>query len=104
MNQHNDRQGGALNKQDEKWREDQQHEVDANYKAFKLQLPELLRLHEGRHALMCNREIVAIFDTRDDAWTAANLHLKGCHFSVQKISNEVVKLGWRGYALFHRSN
>jgi len=84
------------------WHEDQQKEVDANYKAFCELLPELMLSHAGKHALLHNRKVVEIFDTSNDAFKAAQLYLKDGHFSVQKISNEVAKLGWRGYALFQR--
>lgn len=71
----------------------QQQVVDENYEAFKAKLPELLRTHPNKFALMCDREVVAIFDTSQDAIEAGNRFLDG-NFSVQQIINRPFDLGF----------
>ena len=80
-------------KEAETRREKQQREVDANYEAFKRQLPQLLDRHAGAFALTKNREIVNFFDTRGDAIKIGNMLYDDRIFSVHEVSNEIVDLG-----------
>ena len=93
-----------MNSADER-RKKQQIEVNANYEAFKEQLPELLSGgHGGKFALMKDRKIQGFFDTDKDAWAAGKLLYKEDVFSVQQVGGRPIKLGWMGYALFHREH
>lgn len=58
----------------------QQKEVDQNYGAFKLMLPDLLKTDANRYALMHDQQIVACFDTSRDAMEAVRklLQAKFC--------------------------
>lgn len=71
----------------------QQKEVDQNYEAFKLMLPDLLKTDANRYALMHNQKIAACFDTGRDAMQAGRKLLEGKNFSVQLVTNEPVDLG-----------
>ncbi len=85
-------------------RKKQQREVDANYEVFREKLPDLLGQHAGKYALMKNREVVEFFDSDKDAWAAGKLLYKDDVFSVQLVGGRLIKLGWMGYALFHRAH
>ncbi len=74
-----------------------QQEVDENYEAFKAMLPELMRTHPNKFALMHNKEVVACFDTSRDAIAAGNNLIDG-HFSVQQITDRSIDLGYFSHA------
>ena len=76
------------------WRKKQRKEVDANYKVFKNLLPDLMGRHAGKHALMKGRKVVNFYDTGDQAFNAGNRRFKDGVFSVQKVSDEVMRI-WR---------
>ncbi len=77
----------------------QQEEVDRNYKAFKKMLSDLIKSDEGRFALLHDSGLIACFDTNRDAQLAGMKLLEGKRYSVQKITNRAVDLGYfsRGY-------
>ncbi len=72
----------------------QQVEVDQNYEAFKILLPDLLKTDVNRYALMHNREVITCFDTSRDAMQAGRKLLGGKHFSVQQVTDKSVDLGY----------
>lgn len=76
----------------------QQDEVDQNYEAFKAMLPDLLKTNENKFALMHNREILACFDTSQDAIKAGHTLLEGKRFSVQEVTCKSVDLGYFSHA------
>lgn len=63
-----------------------QVEVDLNYEAFQGLLPELMRDHAGRWALMRDRAVVETFDTYRDACVVARMLYPDVPFSVQEIA------------------
>jgi hypothetical protein len=79
----------------------QQREVDENYKEFKRLLPDLMRTDRGRHALMHNKKVIACFDTRGDARRAGKTLVKG-NFSIQKITTKPIDLGFFSHAIVGR--
>ena len=85
-------------------RERQQREVDANYEVFRAQFAELYRKHPGKIALMKNTEVVEVFDTDSDALKYARRVFDDGFFSLQKIDNRPLRLGWMGYALLNGAN
>ncbi len=88
-------------KQETEW----EKEIDANYRAFKEILPELLENFPGKFVIMYQHKKVAIFDTEQDAFQAASmLYGKNVPYSVQKITNQSVDLGWQGCAFFGASS
>lgn len=76
-----------------------QKEVDQNYAAFQEFLPDLMRENSGRWVLMHNREVIAIFDTARDAHIAGEKLYVEKPFSVQKINDSPIDLGWFSHAV-----
>lgn len=71
-------------------------EVQANYEAFKQELPELMNTkHKGEYALMRNRQIKDFFPDFHQAVTVGNKRFKGKPFSVQHIDDKPIDLGIR---------
>jgi hypothetical protein len=69
---------------------DHQIQVDQNYDAFMKRLPELLRTHAGKFALMRDGEIVEFFDTARDAFVAGqNLYKEDTLFESIPLSVEI---------------
>ena len=79
----------------------QQQEVDANFDAFEKMFADLYREHPGKFALMKDQKTVEFFDTSADAFRAGRKLFSDGHFSIQKISPEIVDLGVLSHALFH---
>ena len=86
------------------YRERQQREVDQNYEAFRKMLPYLLKQHPRKYALMRDKKVIGVFETSNDSYEAARLLYEDGIFSVQKIDDRPIDLGWMGYALFHSSH
>ncbi len=77
---------------------EKQAEVDRNYEAFRKILPNLMKTHVGRFAVMRHEEPVAFFDTIRDAMVyAVNTYEDGL-FSVQEVTQKPVDLGWFSHA------
>lgn len=77
-------------------------EVDRNYDVFVKLLPSLLAEHANKYALMSSGELVGVYSTLDDAYTTAGKFLRGSQFSVQKITNIPVDLGFFSHAVHIR--
>jgi hypothetical protein len=78
-------------------------EVRRNYEAFTRRLPELVKTHAGKFALMRSGEIVEFFDTARDAYVAGRtLYPDDDLFSVQEVVEGPVDLGFYSHALFER--
>lgn len=73
-----------------------QEEVDANYEFFKTQLPQMLVTHLGQYVLLKNKTVIDYFDTLDDAQKYANSMYKDGLYSIQKVENAVLNLGFVG--------
>ena len=71
----------------------QEKQVEMNFKVFQKQLPELMKTHKGKYALMRDSKIISFHERWEDA------HLKGMEsykddlFSIQKITDVPVNLG-----------
>jgi len=76
-----------------------QQEVDANFKAFQDLLPDLMQKEPNRWALMKSQQCVAFYDTLRDARTAGAAQFEDGLFSVQKVTEETIDLGWFSHAL-----
>lgn len=81
--------------------EPNREQIDLNYKSFQEKLPELIRDHPGKFALMHDGNIVAFFDTASDAYTAGAKIFgeKDQSFSIQEIISGPVNLGFFSYAV-----
>lgn len=74
-------------------------ELEKNYAAFTAQLPQLLQTHAGKFALMRDGKIVEFFDTARDAYVAGQkIHPDGV-FSVQRVVEGSVDLGFFSHAM-----
>lgn len=71
-----------------------QQEVDRNYDAFRTMLPELVKIHPSRFALLRHRELIACFDTARDAIEAGRMAFDDGIFSIQEISTQPIDLGY----------
>ena len=77
-------------------------QVDQNYDAFRAMLPRILPLHEGKYALMKDGAAVGFYTTLEDAYTTANQFYKHQPFSVQKVTDIPVDLGFFSHAVVSR--
>lgn len=82
----------------------QQLEVDRNFRVFREKLPELLRTHAGKFALLRDGEIVDFFDTLADAARVGGEKYDDGLFSVQEVTERVLDLGYFSYAVSHDSD
>lgn len=80
-------------------------EVDRNFVAFRAILPQLLKTHLGKFAVMRRGEIVEFFDTLGDAARFARERFgEDGGFSIQEVTSQNVNLGAHAYAMQHVSN
>ena len=79
----------------------QTREVEANYEAFRARFDELCREHPGEYALMRGGKIVEFFQAFNDAVKTGRLLYGDGVFSVQKVSQEKLDLGYWNHALLH---
>jgi len=77
-------------------------QVDNNFKAFQSLLPSILPLHRDKYALMKDGEIVAYYSTLEDAYMTANRFYRDQPFSVQKVTETPIDLGFFSHAVFSR--
>ncbi len=77
-----------------------QEQIEINYKAFQEKLPDLIKSHPGKLALMHDGEVVAFFDTMADAYTAGKkIYKEDESFSIQEVINVPINLGFFSYAM-----
>jgi hypothetical protein len=79
----------------------QEQQVKINYKAFQEMLPALLK-DENKYALLKDGELVAVYDTMQDALTTAQKMFSDGFWSIQKITDRPIDLGYRSRALHIR--
>jgi hypothetical protein len=75
-------------------KQDLQTEIDQNYSFFKQNLPDLMKDHRGRYALLSGKAIVGIYDTVRDAQTTGEKLYPDGMFSIQQITDASVDLGF----------
>ena len=64
-----------------------QHQVDQNYESFKRLLPELLRGHAGKYAVIREGIVIEFFDTFGDAIRFAQARYADSKYSVQEVTD-----------------
>jgi hypothetical protein len=69
-------------------------QVQQNYEAFNEKLSGLLPKHRGEYALMKDGQIVGFFNTAMDAYVAGEAQLGLGNFSMQKVVDEPIDLGY----------
>jgi hypothetical protein len=75
------------------FRQQIQEEVNKNFDFFKKELPQLMMGHLGQYALLKNASIVEFFDSFNDANKYAKLAFTDRMYSIQKVTNRIVRLG-----------
>jgi len=78
---------------------DKAAEIQQNYEAFNKMLPSLIAEHRGKHALMRGGEVIAIYSTAQDAVQTGESFYEDKLFSVQKITDSAVDLGYYSHAM-----
>ena len=63
-----------------------QEQVDKNYEVFKKILPEIIREHRNRFALMKDGEVIGYYTAVEDAQITADKFFEGQPFSIQKVT------------------
>ena len=81
--------------------EERQREVDANYEAFVAILPSIIASHRDKYALMRHRQVVNFYVTAEDARSTGEKFYDDGVYSVQKVTNIPVDLGFFSHAV-HR--
>jgi hypothetical protein len=81
-----------------------QAQVDHNFEVFSRRLPELLKTHPGKYAVMHEGDVVEFFDTLSDAVKYGHVKFGDMNFSIQEIKRQNVTLGFHSYAVHQHSN
>jgi hypothetical protein len=76
-----------------------QEEVDRNFEEFNKELPKLINTYLGKYALMRNREFIGFYDTAVDALTSANQLFSDGLFSIQRVTDKAIDLGFYSHAM-----
>lgn len=76
-------------------------EVKANFDAFQKQLPELLKTHPGKFAVIRHGEVVEFFDTLGDAARFGGRMFEDDMYSVQEVTDRRIELGFFSVAFDH---
>jgi hypothetical protein len=74
-------------------------QVDKNYEAFQALLPSIIGLHQDKYALMKDGVPAGYYTTVEDAYMTANQFYKDQPFSVQKVTDTPVDLGFFSHAV-----
>ena len=80
---------------------DREAEADRNFETFKSLLPDLLKEHGGKYALMRQGKLVQVLDTARDAMVVGHAQFEDGLFSVQEITDRAVDLGFYSHAMRH---
>ncbi len=76
-----------------------QKAIDDNFEAFRRQLPDLLKTHAGKFALLREGGIVEYFDTARDAMIYGSKEYADGLFSIQEVTDRSANLGYFSHAL-----
>lgn len=77
----------------------QQQEVDRNYEEFQKLLPSILHTHRNQYALMQDGKVIGYYSTSRDATITANSFLAGKPYSIQRVTDGKVDLGFFSHAM-----
>lgn len=77
--------------------------VAANYEAFEQMLPDLIRDASGKFVLLKDRRLIDIFESASAAHAAGTARFDDGLFSVQKVKEGAVSLGFFSYARYCRT-
>jgi len=77
-----------------------QEEVDRNYDFFKKEFTKIVVEHLGQFALLKNATIIDYFDTFEDAEKYANMAYSDRLYSIQKVGDTRIDLGFIGTLVY----
>ena len=77
----------------------QQEEVDRNYDEFIKVLPSILASHRDKHALMKAGKVLGYYSSAEDARVAGDSFIGDKIFSIQRVTDATVDLGFFTYAV-----
>lgn len=73
-------------------------EVEKNYQVFRAMLPSVIGQHRNKFALMKDAKVVGFYSTLEDAYVTAGSFFAEDAFSVQKVTDVPVDLGFFSHA------
>ena len=82
---------------------DIQQEVEENYEAFLQILPSLLLTHREQYALLKGKKVLGYYSNSADARTAAESFIPDKIYSIQKVTDLPIDLGYFSHALHRRT-
>ena len=83
-------------------KKEQDQEVKANFEVFQKKLPDLLKTHKGKFALMRDEKIIDVYDSLEKASKEGFSQFKDERFSIQEVKGKLADFGYFSHAL-HRS-
>lgn len=78
-------------------------EIKANFAAFQQQLPELMKAHAGKFAVLRQGKVIEVFDTLSDAAKYGARAYPDDMFSVQEVTDRRIELGFFSVAFDNAS-
>jgi hypothetical protein len=73
---------------------DKTEEIERNLEFFLDKLPELKKQHAGKYALLRSKSIIGFFDTMNDAQLAGSKLYEDDLFSIQRVDEQPISLGY----------
>lgn len=73
--------------------------VDENFEYFKSRLPELKTAHSNEFTLLHEQTIVDFFESENDAIKEGMKNYGEGKFSVQKVADDHIDLGYQSYVI-----
>lgn len=74
-------------------------QVDKNYQAFLSMLPNIIAQHRNKYALMKDGQVIGFYTTLEDAYMTANKFYPNEPYSVQKVTDVPIDLGFFSHAM-----
>jgi hypothetical protein len=77
-------------------------QVNKNFEAFQALLPTILPTYQDKYALMKDGKVVGFYSTLEDVYMTANQFFRDQLFSVQKVTETPIDLGFFSHAVSSR--
>ena len=84
-------------------RAEKMQEVTRNFAFFSTVMDDILKDHSGQYALIRQQKFVDFFESSLEAQTYAFGHFTDGLYSIQKVANEPVNLGYYSYVDDYRA-
>lgn len=79
--------------------EEKREEIEKNFNAISQRLNEYMPLHANKYALMRHGEVVEFYSRWEDAYKTGRKFYDDGLFSVQKVTNVPIDLGFFSHVL-----